>query len=462
MEEKARGKTLEQLNKLRSRLFLKGLDSVKLRELLYRIINRPTWEYGMEVWNVDAQAAVRLERQLCHDARVVLDPSHYGNRTHRVRLSHRVPKVVLLGELQWETLETSAWRSKLRYAGKVKVMEPTRLVKQVLEAPTPAHHGHRSHRTFMEWVNAHLDLLGLRGAFEALVNPKGLTGWMTAVDKALALREQIEWDKKVFRHPDILLYQQSKHQPLREPYLFGTEGDAYRPNLEAALIQMNFRGGWTTITDLVHPERCRLCGNGTETPEHLLVECPTLRERRERLFDRIAEALHPKEVEGTLTLAHEEGDAGGRLVADWDSLSPCGKVGILVGKIRPGWSENMAHEVDRLAKDFCMFVWDKAAEAAAKVGSVGILLDKAAEAAAKVGSVGNSDKVAEAATKVGSVGKRFILLDDDLSDSSFDMERGRGCGSSTRARVTPGHASVSTAGGAFAPPGVNAQRMASS
>ena len=132
---------------------------------------------------------------------------------------------------------------------------------------------------------------------------------------------------------------------------------------DAALAQLNLRGGWTSSEDLTHPSTCRLCNKSgrIETAEHLLVNCPALSKLREEAFENIQNVLSSirdfaRPGDDTI---HSEMTSS-TLVEEWNSLAPIGKAAVLLGKRRPSWNEcqPMCAKIDQITKTVCLSIWD--------------------------------------------------------------------------------------------------------
>jgi hypothetical protein len=255
MTGKAVEKATSQANKLKVKFYQNGLDNVRNREMLYRFIVRPTWTFGMEVWDPDAKQLQHLESQHYQSGRLVLEPLSKEARENGNSLHPHLHNEVVLGELNWERLETEFDRSKLRFAGTIKLADGNRLLKKVVFAPKEGKG--RTRRIWKEKVDALLTKYNLHNRFNKLKNPKQEAQWKRAIEKALKKHEKEMWKNRVQKHIDELhFYSLVKKEPKLESYLFTTKGKSL-----AAISQLNMRGGWTTSDKWSHPTRCALCNH---------------------------------------------------------------------------------------------------------------------------------------------------------------------------------------------------------
>jgi hypothetical protein len=397
------------------------------------------------VWDPCATELASLESALYQAGRIVVVPSPAAPEgkegSEGVNLHPHLRKVVLRGELKWEPLEADLARAKLRFAGKLRAMPGTRLVKKVVEAPLHSV-GKRGQRTWGEKVHSLIDKLGLKEQFSAIRGPCGLPAWKRAVEKALRDKSMSDWNSEILHNPEELhLYSQLKRVPSQERYLFAVAEDD-GALVSAARVQLNMRGGWTSTSDWKHPDKCRVCGRETpETPEHLLMECVGTDELRRVALEEIRGALHPR---GSSPGPGFVGNAE----RDFMSMSSSMKAAVLLGRRRKYWSQAVAQEVDVASKRFCLAVWRRVAAVAAgkKVGVV-ILDDDLSEGE----DVARDERQAPlvGGLRASACARSVVVVPHE---SGGDAEGPKPCLDS---------AVESLAGRALACPGVDAHRMAS-
>jgi hypothetical protein len=362
MTDKVREKATSQLEKLRAKFYMNGLESLRMRELLFRIINRPVYQFGMEIWDPDAMGLHQLESLSYQAGKAIIDPrlrvtGKDGEEYASLRLHPHLSKAVIRGELNWESVSTELTRAKLRFLGKLMV---TGKVKETLGAPLCSG-GHRRRQIWMEKMMSLVSSLSLKPELNELtrVGPKGLLSWQNSCEKVLNANDLTDWNTSLLHHGEELhLYSQIKNSPGQEAYLFECSDRKMR---EAALVQINMRGGWTSADDIQHPEVCRLCHDSghAETSEHLLLSCAATKVLHTG-FRNIQNVLS----EGDLLSEKDSTPSGkksSQLVDEWKSLSPTGQVAVLLGFRRPSWEglQDLTSKIDRIGKDVCLAIWNR-------------------------------------------------------------------------------------------------------
>ena len=272
-----------RLQKMDSKLFKEGLWNLRVRKQLFECLVRPAWLYGAEAMDLDVRQKGKTDTWQYSAGRRILrtDPKVNGQQ---MRCNVRLHRVVIDGELGWKPFSMDADLRKLLYWGRIQSMDETRLVKQVTNLPVVGCVGRK--RVWAEKLEKLIityEMTSLKDEFLSM-ETKRYSWWKTQVKERMEAYWTRNWANRLLSYPDLSKYGERKIFPKLEPYLGN--------NPHTALIRLNFRGGRTSL-EYEQPKHCRLCGisETEETPFHVLIDCPSLKEDRGLFLEKFLEAF---------------------------------------------------------------------------------------------------------------------------------------------------------------------------
>ena len=208
------------------------------------------------------------------------------------------------GELDWMPMCARRVRAAFREWGRILMMTPTRLIRQVFLACRER--SDRLHGNFRgDWAGAVARLLreyGL-GEFAEVARFEGgqmsWTEWCGIVDTHLATKVAADWGAKMAARPALALYSRLKEKPGLEEYLVVMAGVGRRvaAQMRAGTYPCgDYYRSWKKRPEHLTGGVCQLCAIGkVEDVHHLLCECRAYDKDR---MDFWVEAQHHLGVDG--------------------------------------------------------------------------------------------------------------------------------------------------------------------
>jgi hypothetical protein len=252
-----------------------GCLSVKSGIRIWQGLVRPVLEYGAEVWESEGdckwQEAERVQLMM-------------GKRILRCRSS--TTDEVVRGELGWGTMRGRRMMLRIRYWGKVVSMGRDRLVRKVYEEGRKRHLRSKRVRNWCSYTHKIMSMVGLEESWQS--NSVG-EDWKEVVKQKVWEWEEAQWKEGMASKRKLRLYRRVKEELKLEEYLASENSEGRR--------QMTmFRGGSSYLRietgrweghrgkPLPVEERvCKLCHDGVEDEEHVLMKCSLYDDLREGL-----------------------------------------------------------------------------------------------------------------------------------------------------------------------------------
>jgi hypothetical protein len=242
----------------------------------WEVLVRPVLEYGCEIWGGGRWEEVeRLQNAL-------------GRRI--LGVSRMTSRAAVRGELGWWRMEARRDLARLRFWGKLVLMDESRIVKRIYKERRRMMYAGRGGDSgnWLQYTRKLLVELGLEGEWNR-EEVGTRQQWGEKITTAIAKREEKLWREEVVSKPKLRTYLLLKTKLSFEPYL--NCGDSWR---RSALTRLRVGTNMLAIETgrwegkKVEERVCKVCKtNQVEDEKHFLIECSGYDAVRQDLYKKL-------------------------------------------------------------------------------------------------------------------------------------------------------------------------------